>query len=139
MLEERAADTIANDETANRHPDSYDRIPKPQSVTYTDYENPFSLVGQSSGAPHIAKLSSNAWVGCGNDVYALECLGKGHIRIEPVDAEGVQHPTPVHCYFSIISTQEMKGISKRISHPQCCTKKRRQRSKCHHSCEVGKY
>ena len=89
MLEERAADAIANDETANCRPDSYDRIPNPRSVTYTDYENPFSLVDQSSGAPHIAKLSSNAWVGCGNDIYVLECLGKGHIRIEPVSVEGV--------------------------------------------------
>ncbi|KAF9237313.1 P-loop containing nucleoside triphosphate hydrolase protein [Melanogaster broomeanus] len=37
-----------------------------------------------SGAPHISKLSSNAWVGCGNDIYILECLGKGYIRIEPI-------------------------------------------------------
>ena len=66
-----------------------DEIPEPKSVTYTDYENPFALVHESSGAPHIAKLSSNAWVGCGGDVYVLECLGKGHIRIERVeDDEG---------------------------------------------------
>lgn len=65
-------------------------MPEPKSVTYTDYENPFALVEQSSGAPHIAKLSSNAWVGCGDDIYVLECLGKGHIRVEPVQAtEGV--------------------------------------------------
>jgi ATP-dependent helicase IRC3 len=89
MLEGRVAITIANagnGETIGR-PDSYNKIPNPKSVTYTDYENPFSLVDQSSGAPHIAKLSSNAWVGCGGEIYVLECLGKGHIRIEPVEAD----------------------------------------------------
>lgn len=60
-------------------------IPEPRSVTYVDYDNPFSLVNQSLGTlPHIAQLSKNAWVGCGDDIYVLECLGKGHIRIDPV-------------------------------------------------------
>ncbi|KAJ7596983.1 P-loop containing nucleoside triphosphate hydrolase protein [Mycena floridula] len=61
-----------------------DEIPQPKSVTYTDYDDPFSFIHKSSGAPHIAKMSSNAWVGCGGNVYVLECLGKGFIRIEPV-------------------------------------------------------
>lgn len=88
-MEERAANAIADDDIAGRS-DTYNKVPDPKSVTYTDYENPFSLVDQSSGAPHIAKLSSNAWVGCGDDIYVLECLGKGHIRVEPVQAnEGV--------------------------------------------------
>ena len=90
ILEERVADAIAiaeNDKIASHHPDSYDKVPIPKSVTYTDYENPFSLIDRSSGAPHIAKLSSNGWVGCGDDIYVLECLGKGHIRIEPVEAD----------------------------------------------------
>ncbi|EEB87480.1 hypothetical protein MPER_15156, partial [Moniliophthora perniciosa FA553] len=56
----------------------------PTSVTYTAYDDPFSFVEDSSGAPHIAKLSPHTWVGCGDDVYVLECLGKGFIRIEPV-------------------------------------------------------
>ncbi|KAJ7293530.1 P-loop containing nucleoside triphosphate hydrolase protein [Mycena rebaudengoi] len=81
-LEKRAAETIALDST--------DEIPEPRSVTYKDYENPFSLVSQGSGAPQIAKLSPHAWVGCGEDIYVLECLGKGHVRIEPVEAEGGQ-------------------------------------------------
>ncbi len=60
-------------------------IPDPRSVTYIDYDDPFSLVNQSLGtSPHIAQLSRNAWVRCGDDIYVLECLGKGHIRIEPV-------------------------------------------------------
>jgi ATP-dependent helicase IRC3 len=64
-----------------------DDVPTPKSVTYVDYENPFSFVSQSSGAPHVATLSRNAWVGCGGDIYVLECLGKGHIRIEPVQED----------------------------------------------------
>ncbi|KAL0951262.1 hypothetical protein HGRIS_007976 [Hohenbuehelia grisea] len=66
--------------------DTDNLIPKPESVTYTDYDNPFALVEDSSGAPNIIAISPNAWVGCGGDIYVLECLGRGHIRIEPVPA-----------------------------------------------------
>lgn len=78
-LERRAAKLIAVD--------SVDDIPEPKSVTYIDHEDPFSLVGESEGAPHIATLSQNAWVGCGGDVYVLECLGKGYMRIEPAKVQ----------------------------------------------------
>lgn len=68
---------------------NYDDGPlvEPESVTYTDYENPFALVEDSSGAPHIAQLSKFAWVGCGEDIYILECLGKGHLKIDSVTEE----------------------------------------------------
>ena len=66
--------------------DTTDDVPDPKSVTYIDYEDPWSFTHNSSGAPHIRKLSQNAWVGCGGDVYLLELLGKGYIRIEPVEA-----------------------------------------------------
>jgi ATP-dependent helicase IRC3 len=52
-------------------------VPEPRSVTYTDYDDPFTLADQCSGAPHINKLSTFGWVGCGEDVYVLECMGKG--------------------------------------------------------------
>ncbi|KAG6381131.1 P-loop containing nucleoside triphosphate hydrolase protein [Boletus reticuloceps] len=64
-----------------------DCIPEPTSVTYLDYGDPFAMVDSFSGAPHVSRLSPNAWVGCGSDIYVLECLGKGYIRIEP-DSEG---------------------------------------------------
>ncbi|KAG2044903.1 P-loop containing nucleoside triphosphate hydrolase protein [Suillus americanus] len=67
--------------------DSRDDIPNPKYITYVDYQNPFALVDSCSGAPHITKLSTNAWVGCGEDIYILECLGKGYIRIERVSAD----------------------------------------------------
>jgi ATP-dependent helicase IRC3 len=66
---------------------SVQSIPEPSSVTYLDYNDPFAMVDSFSGAPHIPRLSPNAWVGCGSDIYVLECLGKGYIRIEP-DTEG---------------------------------------------------
>jgi ATP-dependent helicase IRC3 len=61
-------------------------VPDPKSVTYIDYDNPFVLVNQSTGmpSPHVLQLSRNAWVDCGEGIHVLECLGKGHIRIEPV-------------------------------------------------------
>lgn len=62
--------------------DTNDNIPAPKSVTYTDFENPFALVNDASGAPHITQLSSMNWVGCGGDIYVLECMGRGFIRIE---------------------------------------------------------
>jgi ATP-dependent helicase IRC3 len=63
--------------------DTTGTVPAPKSMTYIDYEDPFALVHSSSGAPQIHKMSPHAWVGCGEDVYVLECLGKGWIRIEP--------------------------------------------------------
>lgn len=98
FLEERAA--RANTDFSANSSRGRANVPTPQSVTYTDYENPFALVDESSGAPHIAKLSGNAWVGCGGDVYVLECLGKGHIRIEPAQAdEGIENwPTSCAIY-----------------------------------------
>lgn len=84
-LEERAdKSAVSSDlEDVVAVPDTYDDVPEPKSVTYIDYNDPFSFVEQSYGAPHVQKLSHFAWVGCGDDVYVLECLGKGYIRIEP--------------------------------------------------------
>ncbi len=76
-LERRATEAIFSD--------TRDDIPQPTSVTFVEYEDPFSLVEESSGAPHISTISKNAWVGCGNDIYVLECLGKGYVRVEPVE------------------------------------------------------
>ncbi|KAF8846329.1 P-loop containing nucleoside triphosphate hydrolase protein [Paxillus ammoniavirescens] len=85
-LEARALSFLAEDVPDNS--DSREDIPEPRSVTYLDYEDPFALVDSFSGAPHISRLSANAWVGCGNDIHILECLGKGYIRIEPIPEVG---------------------------------------------------
>lgn len=55
-------------------------VPTPTSITYTEEEDPFSV--SSHGSSHVAELSRNSWVGCGDDIYVLECIGKGFIRIE---------------------------------------------------------
>jgi ATP-dependent helicase IRC3 len=90
-LEERAA------AAASREPlvpgagvvgrsDSSDAVPSPGRVTYTDYDDPFAFMQGSTGAPHLTRLSAHAWVGCGGDVYVLELLGRGHVRVQPVPA-----------------------------------------------------
>jgi ATP-dependent helicase IRC3 len=91
-LERRAAELIAAD--------TVDDVPEPKSVTYIDHEDPFSLVDGSSGAPHIITLSKNAWVGCGENVYVLECLGKGYMRIELKEQDGI---SIVHGFISSLS------------------------------------
>ncbi|KAF9270115.1 P-loop containing nucleoside triphosphate hydrolase protein [Marasmius fiardii PR-910] len=68
-----------------KNADTLEEIPQPKSVTYTDYDDPLSFVEDSSGAPHIMSLSPHAWVGCGGELYVLECLGKGFIRLEKVE------------------------------------------------------
>jgi ATP-dependent helicase IRC3 len=65
--------------------DSCDDIPQPTSVTFIDYDDPFSLFQEDSDSPHIPTISPNAWVRCGDNIYVLECLGKGHLRVEPVE------------------------------------------------------
>lgn len=80
-----------------------DEIPEPKSVTFTDYDDPLSFArGSTSGAPHVASMSPNAWVGCGGDVYVLECLGKGFIRVEPGKFLGGTHG-PAHVCCTLIS------------------------------------
>lgn len=86
-LEERSKEK-ENADTMQSSPDYASDVPDPKSVTYVDHDDPFSLVDQSSGAPHIRTLSRHAWVGCGGDVYVLECMGKGFIRIESATSEG---------------------------------------------------
>lgn len=82
---ELRTDATTGDSSVTPIGDNRPSVPDPRSVTYIDYDDPFSLVNQSLGtSPHIAQLSRNAWVGCGDDIYVLECLGKGHLRIEPV-------------------------------------------------------
>lgn len=92
----------ARAEAANReessvplaHPTGDNRlsVPDPKSVTYVDHDNPFALFNQSiETSPHMVQLSRNAWVDCGEGIYVLECLGKGHIRIEPVSDDGETH------------------------------------------------
>ncbi|KAJ6575059.1 P-loop containing nucleoside triphosphate hydrolase protein [Mycena capillaripes] len=90
-LERLASESIALDST--------DDIPEPTLVTYKDYDDPFSLVSQASGAPQISKISRHAWVGCGGDVYVLECLGKGYVRIEPVEG-GYEDGTHFQAYYT---------------------------------------
>lgn len=96
-LDARAQRVLELDELESG-PDSTDDVPAPTSVTYIDYDDPFSLVEQSHGAPHIVQLSPYAWVGCGGDVYVLECMGKGYIRVQPAEDEESEYSLRMDSY-----------------------------------------
>lgn len=60
-------------------------VPPPESVTYVDYDSPFTLIGERCGTiPIIHQLSPLAWVGLGGGIYILECFGTGFIRVGPL-------------------------------------------------------
>jgi ATP-dependent helicase IRC3 len=98
---EARADAADGEMSATYHnPSGDDRlsVPDPKSVTYVDYDSPFALVNQSVGtSPHIVRVSKNAWVDCGEGIHVLECLGKGHVRIEPVSGHDGDH---FHAHYS---------------------------------------
>ncbi|KAJ4486068.1 P-loop containing nucleoside triphosphate hydrolase protein [Lentinula aciculospora] len=106
-LEEKSSARIASPLIGN--------VPNPESVTYTDYDNPFAFVSKFSGlAPHINKLSMHAWVGCGNDVYVLECLGKGFIRIEKIKAT-VELPAHFSAHFTPAALDRATATNLKVS------------------------
>jgi len=59
-------------------------VSAPKNITYVDHQDLSTFAVDASGAQHIRRLSPNAWVGCGNDIYVLDCMGKGHLRVEPI-------------------------------------------------------
>lgn len=89
-------------------------VPPPLTVTYDDYENPWSLSNDASGSPHLRKMSPYSWVACGGDVYVLECLRAGYIKIEPMVSKAVGDPlyTAHHIPTSISVSTSEKGKSK---------------------------
>jgi len=89
-LEERAAQRTL--EEGEKPPQSTTDVPDPKSITYVDYEDPFSFIDHAFGAPHIRQLSQLAWVGCGDDVYVLECLAEGFIRLEKKEGNAGEEP-----------------------------------------------
>lgn len=64
-------------------------VPQPLTVTYVDYDDPFSMVEDTSGAPNLFNLSPFAWVGCGGGVYVLDLMGKGFVRINTEREDGM--------------------------------------------------
>ncbi|KDR84936.1 hypothetical protein GALMADRAFT_131700 [Galerina marginata CBS 339.88] len=82
-LEKRAADTHLSN--------GPDAVPMPTSVTYIDHEDPFSLEISNHKPNHIYILSPFAWVDCGQDVYVLDLLTRGFIRIEKQEDENKEY------------------------------------------------
>lgn len=86
---EARAEAANGEETSVSHAypteDNRVSVPDPKSITYVDYDDPFALFNRSiEASSHILRLSKNAWVDCGEGIYVLECLGRGHLRIESV-------------------------------------------------------
>ncbi|KAI0801180.1 P-loop containing nucleoside triphosphate hydrolase protein [Fomes fomentarius] len=86
-IETLEARKAAMGETDMLRSDISPSVPLPKSVTYIDHDDPFVLADQASGDPNIRLLSRNSWVCCGDDVYVLECLGKGYIRVSPMESD----------------------------------------------------
>ena len=82
-----------------------------------DYDDPFAFVGECCGtAPIIHQLSLLAWVSVGGEVYVLECLGAGFVRVEPLtDPEGeIPHLVSSIVPFNL-EMQSQKSSSKHIT------------------------
>ncbi|GAA5991266.1 hypothetical protein JCM10908_003230 [Rhodotorula pacifica] len=64
------------------NPPTLDPTLRPYSLSYKHYATVFDLVDSGAGEVEpVSRLSRNAWVGCGNDVWVLELMGKGYIRV----------------------------------------------------------
>ena len=50
---------------------------------YTDHDDIVAMIDTADAPTHIYGLSPLAWVSCGDEIYVLELLGSGYIRIEP--------------------------------------------------------
>ncbi|KAF8905532.1 P-loop containing nucleoside triphosphate hydrolase protein [Gymnopilus junonius] len=79
-LERLAADSQDSSIT-----NSLDDVPNPMSITYIDYDDPFNFEVPDDKPGHITILSPFSWIDCGNDIYVLELLSKGFIRVERSD------------------------------------------------------
>jgi len=65
-------------------------VPSLESVTYADDDDPFAFIGECCGTtPIIHQQSPLTWVSVGGEIYVLECVGAGFIRVELLtDPEG---------------------------------------------------
>ncbi|GJJ13898.1 hypothetical protein Clacol_008155 [Clathrus columnatus] len=90
-------------------------VPEPTSIIYVDYDNPFSLVHEASGSPHVSTLSSFSWVACGGDIFILECLQRGYIRIEPLRDNSVEKGEPIfQAHYTPMVADDPSGFKKRF-------------------------
>ena len=88
-LEKRAAEREQLDILVSPNDSNTISIPDPTSISYTDYDHPFETVDVKDKSVHIYSLSPLAWVACGDDIYVLELLKRGYIRIEPDGASKI--------------------------------------------------
>ncbi|KAF8807352.1 P-loop containing nucleoside triphosphate hydrolase protein [Phlegmacium glaucopus] len=59
-----------------------DPIPDPTSILYVDEDDPFTIASGDQKPDHINAMSKLQWVGCGNEIFVIELVARGFIRIE---------------------------------------------------------
>jgi ATP-dependent helicase IRC3 len=47
-----------------------------------DEDDPFALASDAQNLSHINAMSGFQWVSCGDEVFVIEIVRRGHIRIE---------------------------------------------------------
>lgn len=57
-------------------------VPDPVSILYTDEDDPFNVTSDVQKPGHINTMSGFSWVGCGGEVFVIELMGRGFVRIE---------------------------------------------------------
>jgi ATP-dependent helicase IRC3 len=62
--------------------DTSDTIPDPTSILYMDEDDPFIVTSDAQKSGHINAMSRFSWVRCGNEIFVIELVTKGFIRIE---------------------------------------------------------
>ncbi|KAF8168154.1 P-loop containing nucleoside triphosphate hydrolase protein [Crassisporium funariophilum] len=81
-LEKRFAEVIESPP-----PPVSDGVPDPTSITYIDDDDPFTLGSEGRKPSYINTLSPLSWVACGNNIFVLELVGTGYIRVERQESE----------------------------------------------------
>jgi ATP-dependent helicase IRC3 len=84
MLEKKEKATV--EDALQRNPTVHN-VPEITSVTYKDYDDPLSWQYQADKENHIFRISSLSWVHL-HGSYILECMGRGTIKIEPLNDAG---------------------------------------------------
>lgn len=57
-------------------------IPVPRTVSFTDYDSIFDLIGDNSGDRHIRAMSPHAWVEVAQDRYILTSPSGAYLKLE---------------------------------------------------------
>ncbi|KDN47737.1 ResIII-domain-containing protein [Tilletiaria anomala UBC 951] len=81
----RAQEAIAAAAPGPSPAEETDNLLSVSSLSYIDYDDPRELqamLTRPGRAPLIERLSRNAWIDCGHDIFVLDIPRYGHIKVE---------------------------------------------------------